>query len=314
MFDAVAIARLVRSAARTDRFRRWRGLSLALLGSVLWGVSGTAAQVLFRAYHVDSAWLVAVRMAVSGVLLLAAAGWTAGLSAVYAPWRSRASALRLVLFGLAGLLGVQYTYFAAIRAGNAATATVLQYMAPLVIVAYGAARSRRLPSRVEIICAALAMSGCALLVTGGHFGRLVVSAACVGWGLLSAVAVAVYTVYPVSLLASFGPLVVTAWGMLIGGAAMAAIGLPHMAMPSLPFGGWFLVGFVVLFGTLVPFYLYLASLRDITPADASLVASGEPLAATALAVAALHQPLTWAALLGMGFVLATVTLLARART
>ncbi|AEJ43941.1 EamA family transporter [Alicyclobacillus acidocaldarius] len=314
MFDTLSIAQLVRSVAQTDRFRRWRGISLALLGSVLWGVSGTAAQVLFHAYHVDPAWLVAVRMVVSGVLLLAAACWTASPAAVCAPWRSRASAFRLTIFGLAGLLGVQYTYFAAIRTGNAATATVLQYMAPLVIVAYGAARSRRLPSYLEVICAALAMSGCFLLVTDGHLGRLAVSDACVSWGLLSAVAVAVYTLYPVPLLATFGPLVVTAWGMLIGGSAMVAIGLPHNGIPALPFGGWFLVGFVVLFGTLVPFYLYLASLRDITPADASLVASGEPLAATALAVTVLHQPLTWAALLGMGCVLLTVTLLARAKS
>ncbi|SIS65702.1 EamA family transporter [Alicyclobacillus vulcanalis] len=314
MSESVAIARLVRSFAQSDRFRRFRGIGLALLGSILWGISGTAAQVLFNVYRVDPAWLVAVRMSLAGIILLGASGVTAGRRQTLAPWRRAYTAVRTVLFGLAGLLGVQYTYFASIHAGNAATATVLQYMAPIVILAYAAARSRRVPSTVQLACAMLAMMGCVLLVTDGHLERLAVSGWCVLWGLLSAVAVAVYSIFPVSLLAEFGPMVVTAWGMMVGGAAIGVVVLPRHPLPHLLPGAWFLVGFVVVFGTVVPFYLYLASLRDITPADASIVASGEPLSATALAVTALHQPMTWAALLGMACVLATVTLLARTKS
>ncbi|WP_245530532.1 DMT family transporter [Alicyclobacillus acidocaldarius] len=310
---AVAVVRRMRSMAQGNRFRRFRGIGLALLGSILWGVSGTAAQVLFQADHVNPAWLVAVRMVVAGVLLLAACCFKEGVQA-FAPWRAPHSAVRTAVFGLAGLLGVQYTYFAAIHAGNAATATVLQYMAPIVIVGYASARSRRAPTALQIICVGLALLGCLLLVTNGHIERLAVSGACVAWGLLSAVAVAIYSIFPVPLIAAFGPLSITAWGMLVGGAAVGLATAPYLPVPHLSAEAWCLVAFVVVFGTLIPFYLYLASLRDITPADASLVASGEPLAATALAVTVLHQPLTWAALLGMGCVLLTVTLLARAKS
>ncbi len=299
--------------AQGARFRRFRGIGLALLGSILWGVSGTAAQVLF-ADHVDPAWLVAVRMTLAGLMLLGATCAKEGAAKAFAPWRERYSAVRMMVFGLAGLLGVQYTYFAAIHAGNAATATVLQYMAPIVIVAYASARARRFPSLAQMSCLFLAMAGCGLLVTDGHMGRLAVSGWCVVWGLLSAVAVAVYSIFPIPLIARFGPMSVTAWGMLVGGTAMDLFTFPRHEMPHLTFGAWYLVAFVVVFGTLVPFYLYLASLRDITPADASMVASGEPLAATVLAVSVLHQPLGWAGMLGIVCVLGTVTLLARMRT
>ena len=35
----------------------------------------------------------------------------------------------MILFGLFGMLAVQYTYFASIKEGNAAVATLLQYLA-----------------------------------------------------------------------------------------------------------------------------------------------------------------------------------------
>jgi len=308
---AVAVVRRMRSIAQGNRFRRFRGIGLALLGSILWGVSGTAAQVLFQADHVHPAWLVAVRMTVAGLLLLAASCAKDG-ARVFAPWRARHTAVRTAAFGLAGLLGVQYTYFAAIHAGNAATATVLQYMAPTVIVAYASARSRRLPSNIQMICLILSLLGCILLVTNGHMERLAVSGWCVVWGLLSAVAAAMYSIFPVPLIAAFSPLSITAWGMLVGGVAIGLVTFPSIPVPHLSPGAWCLVAFVVVFGTLVPFYLYLASLRDIPPADASMVASGEPLAATVLGVVVLHQPLTLAAFVGLICVLATVTLLSRA--
>ena len=42
----------------------------------------------------------------------------------------------MILFGLFGMLAVQYTYFASIKEGNAAVATLLQYLAPIFITVY----------------------------------------------------------------------------------------------------------------------------------------------------------------------------------
>ena len=48
--------------------------------------------------------------------------------------------------------------------------------------------------------------------------------------------------------------------------------------------------FVILFGTLIPFFLYLESLRYIRPTETSLLASAEPLTAAVAAVLWLKVP------------------------
>ncbi|SDW50705.1 Threonine/homoserine efflux transporter RhtA [Alicyclobacillus hesperidum] len=296
-----------------NRFKRLKGLFLALLGAVLWGVSGTAAQVLFQRHGVAPGWLVAVRMTIAGFLLVVIVGLRKGWASVFAPWRNLPSASGMLVFGLVGLLGVQYTYFAAIGYGNAATATILQYLSPLVIVAYGALRSRRLPSGTQFFCLALALVGSALLVTDGRVTSLSIAPLAVVWGLASAFAVSFYSIYPQRLLAQFGAAATTGWGMLVGGVMMSIATVRPQTMPTLPIGAWGLVVFVVLFGTLLAFYLYMVSLRYIEPAEASLLACGEPLSASILALTVLHVQMGPVSICGGLCVLLTVSILARSR-
>ena len=49
---------------------------------------------------------------------------------------TKIDAYKMILFGLFGMLAVQYTYFASIKEGNAAVATLLQYLAPIFITVY----------------------------------------------------------------------------------------------------------------------------------------------------------------------------------
>jgi ABC-type transport system involved in multi-copper enzyme maturation permease subunit len=105
------------------KFDHFKGLSMVLLGAVLWGVSGTAAQVLFQRYGFSPGWLVTVRMSIAGLLLLIGVAIRSGLKDTLAVWKDKKDAVRLILLGIIGLLGVQYSYFAAIRYGNAATGT-----------------------------------------------------------------------------------------------------------------------------------------------------------------------------------------------
>jgi hypothetical protein len=57
------------------------------------------------------------------------------------------------------MLAVQYTYFAAIKHGNAATATILQYLAPVFITGYAAIRAKRFPAVKEVVALVLAFVG-----------------------------------------------------------------------------------------------------------------------------------------------------------
>ena len=100
------------------------GLLLASAGPFLWGSSGTVAQHLFDTTTISLLWLVAVRMLVSGGLLILY-GFSRRLPvmAVFHDWRAT---VRLIVFSLFGMAGVQLTYFMAISTGNAAMAAILQ--------------------------------------------------------------------------------------------------------------------------------------------------------------------------------------------
>ncbi|WP_369406141.1 DMT family transporter [Alicyclobacillus kakegawensis] len=298
-------------AVTGTKFDRFKGLSMVLLGAVLWGVSGTVAQVLFQRDGLNPGWLVAVRMSVSGLLLLAGSCVKSGPRQVLAVWKDRRDAGRLILFGIVGLLGVQYSYFASIRYGNAATGTILQYMGPVFITVYGAWRSRRMPSAGQVLSAFLALVGALLLVTDGDFHSFSVAPLAVLWGIVSAITVAFYSLYPQHLLRRYGAAATVGWAMLIGGVGMSFVTPPWHFTGHYTLGTWGLIGFVVVFGTLIAFYVYIASLKYISAFEASVLSCGEPLSAAIIAVACLHVQMGALAMLGGVCVLVTVILLAR---
>ena len=51
---------------------RLRGMLLASLAASLWSISGISGEILFKEFHFSADWLVSVRTAVSGILLLIA--------------------------------------------------------------------------------------------------------------------------------------------------------------------------------------------------------------------------------------------------
>lgn len=103
---------------------RKKGIFLVLFGAILWGVSGTVAQYLFQHQGFSPEWVVVVRLLISGVILLGIA-YKKEKNRVWAIWKVKHDSFSILLFGMIGMLGVQYTFFAAIVHGNAATATVL---------------------------------------------------------------------------------------------------------------------------------------------------------------------------------------------
>lgn len=300
------------SAKVGNRFEHYKGLSMVLLGAVLWGVSGTAAQVLFQRYGFNPGWLVTVRMTVSGFLLLTGLAIVQGPQHIFAIWRDKRDVMRLTLLSVVGLLAVQYSYFASIRYGNAAAATMLQYLGPIFLTLYVALRTRRMPSASQLLAVFLALLGASLLVTDGNWQRFSVSPLAVVWGLISALTAAFYTAYPKRLVLKYGAATIVGWGMLIGGVGMSFLTPPWDFSGRSSIGTWWLVSFVVLFGTLIAFYVYIASLKYISAAEASILGSGEPLSAALVAVTFLHVHMGIPAMIGGLCIVVTVTILARA--
>lgn len=271
-------------------------------GALLWGVSGTVAQHLFQEALLPATWLVTLRLLVSGALFLFFCLRKEG-GRVWKLWTDKRFAGQMLLFGLLGMLGVQFTYFAAIEAGNAAIATLLQYLAPLFILLYTVARRTTRLVPMDFIGAAVALAGTYLLLTGGNTDQLTVPLKGLLWGILSGVSLAFYTLYSGPLLKQYSTPLIMGWGMLVGGVGMNLVH-PVWSVPDIDWSPQIIASvlFIIVFGTLVPFYLYIASLRHIAPHEASLLSCTEPISAIVFSVIWLSVPFNLFQGMGAGLI------------
>jgi drug/metabolite transporter (DMT)-like permease len=289
-------------------YPRGKGIVLVLIAATFWGVSGTVAQYLFHQQGFSTSWLVDIRLIFSGIGLLLIAQ-SLGKQSIWSIWKNKQDIIHLIVFGIIGMLGVQYTYFAAIEHGNAATATVLQYLAPVIISCYLCIRAKELPVKFELIAIALALLGTFLLVTKGNIHTLSISGLAFFWGIVSAFALAFYTLYPGNLLSKWGSLLTVGWGMLIGGFSFSFIHPPWKFQGNWSLPSFLAVLFVIIFGTLIAFFCFMESLKYIRASEASLLACVEPLSAAFLAVAWLHVPFSPTEWVGAFLIIATIFIL-----
>lgn len=284
------------------------GIILVLSGAILWGVSGNVAQYLFHRFSVDPGWMTSVRMLSAGIMLLLVS-MAGRKSDVFRIWADKSSRGDLLIFGIFGMIGAQYTYFEAVAAGNAATATLLQYLNPAIIIIYLLIKGRRKPSRKEISAIFLAMAGVFLIVTKGHPDQLSIAPAALFWGILSAFGGAIYSMQPAGLLKKWGAAVVVGWGMVIGGVIMCFFYPPWITAVRFSPLVLFCLSFVILFGTFAAFYLYVASLKFLRPIETSLLGCAEPLSSAIVSVLWLSVPFTLFDWFGAACIISVVVVL-----
>ncbi|MFT8630848.1 DMT family transporter [Liquorilactobacillus hordei] len=182
------------------------GIWLAIIGAFFWGAAGTVAQFLFNNYSLSPQWLVGIRLLTSGFLLLAFVLFIKK-EPILNIWQNKNSVMLLLAFSFLGMLPSQFTYFMAIKYGNAATATILQFTGPLFIIIFIALRQLKFPRRIDCISIIIAMIGTILLVTKGHLNTLSLAPMAVFWGLLAGLSQASYTLVPKKLLSDFSSLI-----------------------------------------------------------------------------------------------------------
>ena len=279
------------------------GIILTLLGATLWGVSGTSVQFVGNFRNMNLEWLLTMRLITAG-LLTVLYGWIRQGSAIFNVFRNWRDTLGLVIFGVFGMALCQYTYFRSIVIAGAGIATVLQYLAPSMIIIYLLMRYGKRPSTGEIISVILALAGTICLMGNNGFSFESFRSDVLFWGLLSAVGVAVYSVSPVRLLATYGTIPIVGFGMLLSGLVAAVLfQQPHSYAT---WDVWTVVGCfnVVFLGTIVSFNAYLEGVKRIGAVSGSILSSIEPISAAFFGWALL------VGILGMAMIIATVIIIA----
>ena len=285
------------------------GIILTLLGATLWGVSGTSVQFVGNFRNMNLEWLLTMRLITAG-LLTVLYGWIRQGNAVFNVFCNWRDTLGLVIFGVFGMALCQYTYFRSIVIAGAGIATVLQYLAPSMIIIYLLVRYGKRPSTGEIISVILALVGTICLMGNNGFSFEKFRSDVLFWGLLSAVGVAVYSVSPVRLLATYGTIPIVGFGMLLSGLVAAALfQQPHSYAT---WDVWTVVGCfnVVFLGTIVSFNAYLEGVKRIGAVSGSILSSIEPISAAFFGWALLGNQFNWVGILGMAMIIATVIIIA----
>ncbi len=288
---------------------RTKGIVMILIGASMWGASGTAVQFLFEFKHLTPPWLFMCRNIISGLFfLLYAYGKKADLMMI---WRKKEDRQSLLFFSVAGLLPSQYCYLKAIEYSNAATATVIQYLMPVIILGWTLYKSRKRPDKTEVLAVGLAMLGTYLLVTKGRGDSLAISPQALSWGIASAFAAAVYTISPRRIIRTYSSPIVIGWSMLLNGM------VSNFVLDPWPFTGvmdgetLIALAILIMLGSILAFSFYLESTKYIPSTEVGALSSVEPLASVILAVVLLHVKLSLIEIIGMLCIISTVIILAR---
>ena len=182
-------------------------------------------------------------------------------------------------------------------------------MAPVCVVVWIAFKVRKMPTVIELISLALAVAGVFLLATHGNINEIVIMPEALFWGLLSGVALAVYSVAPVNLLKKYDTTLIMGWGQILSGLFLASLFNPFDAGNNWDAMSVGALAYIILGGTVLSFSLFLTGLKVIGPTNATLLASVEPLSSIVFMVIFLGTTLHILDYVGMTCIMLTVLIL-----
>ena len=288
--------------------KRTAGIWYTLSGGMCWGLSGCFGQYLFQEKGITAEWLVTIRLIFAGILLIAL-GFLTNKKKMTEVWREKRDRRMMVLFSLAGMLTCQYTYFAAIQYSNAGTATVLQSMAPLVILSIVCVKGKRLPRKFEAAAIFCALLGVFLLSTHGDIHSMTITTLALIFGIGAAVSAAAYNILSGDLLRKYGVYAAVGYAMFIAGIAMLIVVRPWNYEILFDKGTLGATAGVVVVGTAIAFSLYLKGVSIVGPFMGSLLGMVEPVTAILISLAFLGAEFHSMDFAGFVLILGTVLVL-----
>lgn len=257
--------------------KSFSGTVLVVLAAVSWGLSGVSGQYLMK-QGISVHLLTALRMLLSGTILLAFVIWKQPKQ-VKTVLNDKKTLIRILIFSICGLLLNQFSYLQAIHYTNAGTATVLQYLAPVLVLAVVCFKDRSLPTVGEVAAILLATLGTFVIATHGQLENLALTPAGLFWGLFSAVTYTLYMFLPIKLIQQWGSLLVIGLGMLMGGLVFALVDQTWQYNAHFQTANLVAYFGLIIVGSVFAYTAFLKGISLIGAVKGSLLATIEPIAA-----------------------------------
>ena len=284
-----------------------KGTLFTVIAGIAWGLSGTSGQYLM-AHGISALVLTNIRLIIAGLLLVLLA-YTKSRDKFVAFLKDKSILISLLLFSLFGLFLNQLAYLSAIQETNAGTATVLQYVCPVGILAYTCIKDKVAPTLSEIISMFLAIGGTFLIAAHGQLDQLSMTPAGLFWGLFSALTYALYIILPIKLIQKWGSILVIGVGMTISG--FLAVPFTGLIGASVPLSFDIILAFtgIILIGTVFAYTAFLKGASMIGPVKSSLLASIEPISAVFFAFMIMKEQFYPIDFIGMAMILSAVIMI-----
>jgi drug/metabolite transporter (DMT)-like permease len=289
----------------------YAGMLPAVSSAAAFGLSGSLARSLL-----DIGWspaaVVAVRVGgafavllIPTLLLLRRTGLPSGRQAT-----------RLLMYGVVAVAAAQLCYFSAVQYLSIGVALLLEYLAPVLLIGWHWARSRRRPAVAVFAGAVLALVGLVLVLdlTGG----LTLNPIGVAWGLGAALCLSAYFVLSESdgQAEPVHPLLLVSAGTGVGVTLIIGLGLTGVLPLSARTGPTALAGqtiswlvpmaLLVLVSAVFSYLTGIVAVRRLGSSIASFVSLSEVIFAVIFAALLLSQQPTVQQLIGGGLILAGI--------
>ena len=284
-----------------------KGTILTLVAGIAWGLSGTSGQYLMT-HGFPVLVLTNIRLLIAGFLLVLYMVLTNRRKLVEM-LKDQKAMMSLTLFALLGLLLNQFAYLKSIYESNAGTATVLQYVCPVGILAYTCLKDCVAPTVTEVLSMMLAVGGTFLIATHGQLNQLSVTPAGLFWGLFAAFTYALYILIPIQLIKAWGSIPVIGVGMMLAGIVLTPFSGVLRFHWQLSMEVYLALAGIILVGTIIAYTLFLKGTSLVGPVKSSLLAAVEPISAVFFAFLIMLEQFYFLDFVGMFMILSAVALI-----
>jgi drug/metabolite transporter, DME family len=299
----------------TNKTHPIRGYVFIASAALLWGVAATLGRAAFTGkllpsgqalQPIDPLILSQSRTTISFLVLLPVLLSRRGWRNLKLPASDFGRTLAL---GILGVAASNYLYYLAIQKTNVATAIVLQYTAPVLVLLYMVVRGLQRPTAQRIAAVGLAVLGSALAIGVVGAGGFRLNPIGVLAALLAAVSFAFYNIAGHRLLARYDRWIVLLYTTFSAASFWMFVN-PPWKLAAAHYSGEqmaFLAVFAVV-SMLAPFSLYFAGLQYLEPTRAIVVSCLEPVFSILLAALLLGEGLRPVQALGIVIVLAAIVI------
>ena len=295
-----------------DHFRL--GLLFAVGSAFTFGMSGPLAKSLMEAGWSPTAAVIA-RLAGGALVMVIFA------TIVKPDWfrEARRHARTVVAYGLIPIAGAQLCFYNAVAHLSVGVALLLEYTAPILVVGWLWATTRRRPSNLTLAGVTLAVAGIMLVLdvfSGAH-----INIVGVGWGLAAAICAACYFVMSDEVTADgsgLNSITLAAGGLIVGSMAVGALGVAGVMPLTFTTNDAVVAGLTMswvvpvialgLIPTAIAYTLGIMGIARLRPRFASLVGLSEVMFAVLAAWVLLGEAITTIQAIGGAVVLVGLAL------